>query len=166
MVRFDRVIPPGGVGGITLKLNTSNLRSTTQKSAVVYSNDPKHPQIKLTMSAHVKVPISIKPPGVMMHGFRDENIEQQVTIKANEDQPLILEPERMTLQNEVSYDIKAIKKGKVYRIVFTNKSQEQGKYSGVLTLKTNYAKMPQINIMVLGYIENKTIPKTQEPGLQ
>jgi hypothetical protein len=155
VVRFDRIIPPGGAGGITLKLNTNDLKATIQKSAVVYTNDPQHPQINLTMSAHVEVPISIEPPGVMMHGFAGEDIQQQVTITANEDQPLTLEPEKLTLQNEASYHIVTLKKGKLYRIVFTNTSQKSGKYGGVLTLKTNYAKMPQIKIMVLGFIENK-----------
>ncbi len=153
MARFDRAIPPGGEGEVVLTLKTRGYQGNLKKSAMIYSNDPESPQIKLTVSAQVKVPISLEPRGVLLHGFNDEDITAVMTIEAHDDQPLILEPVKLSLPNKVAYDLKSIEEGKVYQVIFRNISKKRDKYSGFLKLKTNYANKPQITVMVFGYIK-------------
>lgn len=135
-----------------MRLSTGSRRNIIRKSAMVYSNDPKHPNITLTMAAQVNRPISVEPQGVMMEGFLGEEIVKVVTIKAHEDQYLTLEPVKLSLPKKVAYELKPIEQGRVYQVVLRNISQKKDKYSGFMTLKTNYPQKPEITIRFLGYI--------------
>ena len=100
MARFDRAIPPGGKGNILLKFNSKGYQGVTRKSGVVYSNDPNNLSTTLTITANVKVPISVKPGRVMLKGFPGDEIAQEVTIEARENKPLearCRSPEEMKL---------------------------------------------------------------------
>jgi hypothetical protein len=119
---------------------------------MVYSNDPEHPQIKLAVNAQIKVPISVEPRGVLLEGFKDDDITAVATIRAHDDQPLILEPVTLSVSQKVTYELKTVEEGKVYQVVFRNISREEDKYSGFLKLKTNYSLKPEITVMVFGYI--------------
>ncbi len=154
MARFDQAIPPGGEGEITLKLKTKGYQGALHKSAVVYSNDPKHPQIRLAVKAHVKVPISVHPRGVMLDGFVGDEIKQVVTIRAHEEQPLTLESAQLSLPKKVAYELKSVEEGRLYQLILRNISEkEEDKYSGSVTLKTNYPQQPEIIVVFLGYIK-------------
>ena len=154
MARFDQALPPGGEGEITLKLKTKGYQGALHKSAVVYSNDPKHPQIKLAVKAHVKVPISVEPRGVMLDGFVGDEIKQVVTIRAHEEQPLTLEFAQFSLPKKVAYGLKSVEEGRLYQLILRNISEkEEDKYSGSITLKTNYPQKPEITVVFLGYIK-------------
>lgn len=152
MAQFDRAIPPGGEGEITLKLNTKGYQGTLHKSAVIYSNDPKHPQIKLAVKAQVKVPISFEPRGVMLDGFVGDEIKRVVTIRAHEEQPLTLELAQLSLPEKVAYELKSVEERKVYQLILRNISKKGDRYSGFITLKTSYPEKPEITIRFLGYI--------------
>lgn len=153
MARFDRAIPPGVEGEITLKLKTKGYQGTVRKSAVVYSNDPKRPQIKLAVKARVKVPISFEPRGVMLAGFVGDEIKQVVTIRSHKEQPLTLELAQLSLPKKMAYELKSVEEGKLYQLILRNISKKQDKYSGVITLKTNYPQKPEITVMFLGHIK-------------
>jgi hypothetical protein len=153
VARFDRAIPPGGEGEITLKLKTKGYQGTVRKSAVVYSNDPKRPQIKLAVKARVKVPISFEPRGVMLAGFVGDEIKQVVTIRSHKEQPLTLELAQLSLPKKVAYELKSVEEGKLYQLILRNISKKQDKYSGFITLKTNYPQKPEITVMFLGHIK-------------
>ena len=155
MARFDRAIPPGGEGKIILELSTKGYEGTVSKSAVVYSNDPKQPKVRLSVSAQVKASISLDPRGVLLKGFTGDDITGVVTITAHKDQPLILEPVTLSLAGRVAYELKTVEKGRVYQAVLRNISTSERKYNGYLTLKTNYPEKPEISIRFVGHIKNR-----------
>ncbi len=47
MARYDKAIPPGGEGKITLRLNPMTCGQDTKKSVLVTCNDPKKPYFLL-----------------------------------------------------------------------------------------------------------------------
>lgn len=49
VAQFDKAIPPGGVGTITLKLNPKACSGDTKKSTVVTCNDPQKPYFILIL---------------------------------------------------------------------------------------------------------------------
>jgi hypothetical protein len=128
VVRFDRAIPPGGEGDITLKLKIKGFQGDLSKSAIVYSNDPEHPWIKLTLKAQVKVPISVEPRGVFLEGFKDDDITKVVTIRAHKDRPLTIEPVKLSLAGRVEYELKTIEEERIYQAVLRNISREERRY--------------------------------------
>ena len=82
----------------------------------------------------------------------DEEIKQVITIKAHEEKPLTLELTKLSLPDKVAYHLTAVEKGKIYQITLRNISKKKDKYSGFLTLKTNYPQKPEVTIRFLGYV--------------
>jgi hypothetical protein len=92
---------------------------------------------------------------VLLKGFTGDDIIGVVTIRAHKNEPLILEPVRLSLAERVAYELKTIEKGSTYQAVFRNISKKERKYNGFLTLKTNYAEKPEISIRFVGHIKNR-----------
>ena len=65
MTRYDRVIPPGGTGQITLGIDTSKEIDEFEKKAVVWSNDPQRKSVALYLKGKVKPHISLIPGGYL-----------------------------------------------------------------------------------------------------
>ena len=106
----------------------------------------------LSITADIKVPILIKPRGVRLMGFEGDEIFGTVTIRAEEDNPLILNVSKITIPDKVAYELKSVEKGKTFQLVLRNKLQKRSKYFGYVTLKTNYADKPVIKVPFLGFV--------------
>ncbi len=61
MVRYDRTIPPGGVGQVTLQVNTTGYQGKITKSAQVTTNDPRQRQSKIYLVINVRTYIIVEP---------------------------------------------------------------------------------------------------------
>ena len=152
VVRFDRTIPAGGEGNIHLKVKTSGFSGNIQKKATILTNDPKSPKSYVTIKAKVKSLISVTPRTAILRGFKDEQITKELTIQALEDIPLQLSPIDFSLSDKATYLIETVEKDKIYHIVFTNKWKQEGKYRGVLKVKTSYPEKPMLRIGIYGDI--------------
>ena len=64
---YKKIIAPGERGGITLKLDTRNLKDTIDKIAKVRTNDAKNAEVFLNLKAFVKVPIYISKKYVVFN---------------------------------------------------------------------------------------------------
>ena len=148
MARFDRTIPPGGEGKITLRIKTRGYQGVISKSAKVYTNDPRKKIKLLTIKAFIKVPIYLSHRYVYLTGIADRKITKTIMIKANEKNPLTLEKSSFNLSKTVAYKIIEIEAGRVFRIHFTGIPGSVGVYRGVLKLKTNYPEKPEITILI------------------
>jgi len=158
VAHFDRVIPPGGEGKITLKVNTKGYQGKIIKTARVYSNDPANRSTTLTISAFIDVPIYLSSKYVYLCVVEGQKQARVVDIIAKQKRPLELTPEQYTLGGKVSYIIRELEKGKKFRIIFTNTNTSPGSYYGYLRLKTNYQEDPQITIRIRCRILKKRIP--------
>ncbi|MBW2182348.1 MAG: DUF1573 domain-containing protein, partial [Deltaproteobacteria bacterium] len=49
MASFDKVIPPGQEGKVTLSVKTKNMSGKFAKSATIKSNDPKNPKLRIKL---------------------------------------------------------------------------------------------------------------------
>ena len=154
MAHFDRAIPPGGEGKITLKVNTKGYEGKFRKSARAYSNDPRRPLESIRIEAFVKTPIHLSPRYVFLQGLRTEKITKTVTVKAELDKPLKIEPIRFTLDKWVDYKIEEVQEGKIFQVHFTNIPETNTQYHGFLRLKTNYNEKPELFIRVRGRFKN------------
>lgn len=159
MAHFDRVIPPGGEGKITLKVNTKGYQGKIIKSARVYTNDPAKRMTVLSISAFIKVPIYLSSRYVYFYGMEGQKHVRVVDIIAKQNKPLELTLEQYTLGEKVSYELRELEKGKKFRVTFTNKNTSPGSYYGYLRLKTNYQEKPEITIRIRGRILKKRLPK-------
>lgn len=150
MAHFDRTIPPGGEGKITLKVDTSGYQGAIRKKAKVYTNDPRNNVEVLTIRAFVKVPIHLSPRYVYLRGLAGQKITKTVRVRAQGDKPLKLEPSSFDLSTKVTYRIEEVEPGLVFKVHFTTIPGPAETYRGVLKLKTNYPEKPEITIRIRG----------------
>ena len=162
MVRFDRIIPPGGRGNISLKVNLTGLSGAIQKSARVYTNDPSSSSELLAIKAFVKVPIKISPQQVNLTGDEGSIINRSVIITANEEKSLELEPLNFSFNEMVTYQLEVIEKGKKFKVNFKTLPEAEGTFKGSLILKTNYPEKPEIRIHIKANIKKNSDKKKRD----
>ena len=54
MAQYDRAIPPGGEGKVTLTINLTGLQGPVWKTATLISNDPEKPTVYLNLHGKVR----------------------------------------------------------------------------------------------------------------
>ncbi len=85
MAKFDKVIPPGQEGKVTLEIDGKRVHGTFNKSATVISNDPKHPRMTLTLSGTIRHYVEVQPADrVYLAGMFGEPVEKEIDIISNE----------------------------------------------------------------------------------
>jgi hypothetical protein len=166
---FDKAIPPGGEGKITLKIKTEGYQGTIRKSARVYSNDPARGTVRLNISAFVKTPIHLSPRYVHLYAKDEKSVTKVVEVRAELDKPLKLTPDKFNLADKVTYTLEEVEAGRKFQIQFTSLPGLDKAYRGSLTLKTNYPEKPEITLRIRGSVKRKhqhrpkeTSPKTSE----
>jgi hypothetical protein len=152
VAHFDRTIPPGGEGKITLKVNTRGYQGKIRKRAKVYTNDPRRNVEVLSIKAFVKVPIYLSSKYVYLRGLAGRKITKTVRIRAEGNKLLKLEQSHFDLSKKVTYRIEEVEAGRIFKVHFTSIPGPAGTYQGVLKLKTNYPERPEITIRVMGKI--------------
>jgi len=148
--RFDRAIPPGGEGKITLQVKTSGYQGKITRGAKVYSNDPQSQIETISIGLFVRVSIRVSPRSVNFRGEAGQTITKTVHIRSGLNKPLTIEPTTFDLENKVQYRIEPIQEGKNFKVVFTNIPGSAENYRGFLKLKTNYTERPEIMIPIRG----------------
>ncbi len=112
----------------------------------MFSNDPDRGLETLVIRAFVKVPIDISPEYVIFEGNEGQVLTQIVTITAQGEKPLKLEPMPFALAEKVTYRLEVIEPGKVFNILFKNTPPSKGSFNGSLKIRTNYPEKPVITI--------------------
>jgi hypothetical protein len=149
---FDRTIPPGGEGKITLRVDTKGYEGNIHKTATVYTNDPVTPRFMLGVRALVRIPISVKPAYVRLYAKEGATITNSVEITAGLDKALKLEVDKFNLEGKVTYRIEETEKGRKFTVYFPNIPKTADSYSGFLALKTNYNEKSTITIKINGRV--------------
>jgi hypothetical protein len=150
VAHFDRAVPPGGEGKITLLLKTRGYEGKLRKGARVYTNDPGNKMETLTLEVFVKTPILVSPRSIFIQGKATETLTRSVHIKGDPAKPLKIEPIDFNLNHRLKYSIEELSPGEHYRIDFTSIPNTSDQYRGRLLLKTNYPEKPQLSILVRG----------------
>ncbi|MBN1626934.1 MAG: hypothetical protein JW944_10460 [Deltaproteobacteria bacterium] len=156
MVRFDRIILPGGEGRIEIKVNIKGKTGLIQKSIGIYNNDVSNNPETLTVKAIIKDSINVSSKSLSFRGEEGTVLTKSIDIIAQEDKPLSIKPGNFSLQDKMTYRIEETEKGKVFKIVFTNLPQPAGRMRGSLKLMTNYDDKPEITITLTGNFTEKT----------
>jgi len=152
---YDWAVPPGGEGKITVRVKTAGKQGRLRDTVRVYSNDPTIKEMRLTISAFVKSPIYYSPASLLIKGKRGKPIERAVELRAGLDRPLELTPVYFNLENQLTYTIEEIEKGRRFRVLFKSKPDASSAFHGILNLKTNYPEKPQITLPIRGRIKEE-----------
>lgn len=147
MAHFDRAIPPGGEGKVTLTLNLKDIHGPVWKSATIVSNDPQKPLLTLDLHGLVRPLIEIRPaPFVQFKGIGEGEQEKEVDLLATAQSFKIIRVENL-LGEKIEYLMETIVKGRHYRLKIINRQKMAG-YSGMIKCFTNHPKKPEIQILI------------------
>ncbi len=156
MVSYDRTIPPGGKGKITLKVSTRNRRGKLTKRALVITSDPDNKAVKISISGKVKSLISVEPRSyVFLSGLPDEEITRELRIVGVEVPKFYIKKITDNLDGKVTYKLITVKEGREYLLRIKNNFKKQGSYYGEINLETDSPKKPNIKIRVSGRIKSE-----------
>lgn len=149
MVRYDRTIPPGGVGQVTLQVNTSGFQGRITKSAQVTTNDPRQRNSKIYLSMDVRAHILVEPgPKIMLQGFVGDDIRSVVHIRSAENQPFEITRIDTNLRSVIDYELSRKDDSNEYNLEVVSKTADQKTVSGFLTLHTNHPKKKVMKLSV------------------
>ena len=149
MVRYDRTIPPGGVGQVTLQVNTTGYRGKVTKSAQVTSNDPAQRQSKIYLAMNVRTYIIVEPgTKILLRGTVGEDIRRVVRIRATGDQPLEITKVQSNLGSAIDYTLKRKDNSHQYELEVVSTATDRKTASGFITLHTNHPKKKMVKLSV------------------
>jgi len=146
------VIPPGGEGKIELKVNLKGFHGNVQKSATIFSNDPKNPRVNLVMKGKIRTLIETRPGStVFFQGQADQLGEKSIDI-ITASKPFQITKVESNLGDKIAYEVKTVEAGRQYRLDVKNRVAE-GTYRGFIKIYTDMVQKPEILIRVAGTIE-------------
>ena len=149
MVRYDRTIPPGGVGQVTLQVNTSGLQGKITKSAQVTSNDPSQRRSKIYLAMNVRTYIIVEPgTKILLRGTVGEDIRRVVRIRASDDQPLEIIKVQSNVGSAIDYQLNRKDDSHQYELEVVSKATDRKTASGFITLHTNHPQKKVVRLSV------------------
>lgn len=156
MARYDRVIPPGGKGKVTIKIDSSRIRGKFEKKAIVWSNDPDRMSVALYLKGEVKAHISLEPGGyISLVGVKGNVPLEHVEIINNHESPVKITGVDNDLPDRIRWRIEEIKPGFIYRLEVEDISKRGGDYTAHLNIRTDNPDKPGLSLIIRGEIREK-----------
>ncbi len=157
MADFDKVIPPGKEGKISVKIHGHKIfAGHFKKTYTVTTNDPENEHIVLTLAGDV-VKVFDVSSDIALTGFSDENLKKEVILTNRLEKPIQLEDYRWaeTVRNSpemgklISVKLEPIELGRKYRLTVWNKEQlDPGHYLGEIFIKSDFEGLAEKKILV------------------
>jgi hypothetical protein len=164
---YDRMIPAGGAGTVTARLETAGRHGPQRKRVTVFSNDSENPGVPLTMKVTLRHPIEVSPSSDLTFPMqRGQGAEQAVTLYASEATPLQITRIESTAPY-VTATVAAVadedlppgatgasRQGLHIQILPT---APETAFAATITVHTNNKRMPRVVLNVNGYPEGSVM---------
>ena len=151
--KYDKSIPPGDQGSITLTIKPFSVIHKFKKETKVRLNDPDQSHLVLTMTGVATPFIEIQPSHIVrLRGSPGENIQGQVRFISHMVTPLKITEYRTNIPDKIEVTLKAEVPDKVYVLEVRPKGQVSGPFAGVIELFTNSKERPRLIVRVFGEI--------------
>ncbi len=151
--RYDRTIPPGGEGEITLTIKPFSVLRQFKKETRVRTNDPEHRLLVLTLTGVGQPFIEIEPSHIVrLRGNRGEELTGQVRFISHLKGPWQISGFRTTIPDKIEITLKTEVPDRIYVLAIRNKSKEAGPYAGLIELTTTVPERPRLIVRVFGEI--------------
>lgn len=151
---YDRTIPPGGQGKITLTIAPYSVLRTFTKETKVFFNDPARPLAVFSLKGYGKPVIDIQPSHVIrLRGKAGQDITGQARIVSHLADPLEITGYSTDIPRLIEVNLKAEQPGKSYLLQVRDKTRVRGTYKGAIELATSSRPRPRLMVRVFGEIE-------------
>jgi hypothetical protein len=150
---FDRTIPPGGQGKVTLTIKPFSVLGKFKKGTKVQVNDPERSRVVLTVVGEVQPIIEIKPSHIIrLRGTFEQDLRGQVRFISHLAAPWEITEFNTNMLDKIEVSLKAEEPGKVYLLEVRNKRKEAGRYAGAIELRTTSKQRPKMIVRVFAEI--------------
>ncbi len=151
--RYDRTIPPGGQGEITLTIKPFSVLRQFKKETRVRTNDPENSLLVLTMTGVGQPFIEIQPSHVVrLRGACGQELTGQVRFISHLKGPWKITDFRTTIPDKIDINLKTEVPDRIYVLEVRNKTREAGPYAGLIELSTTAPERPRLIVRVFGEI--------------
>jgi hypothetical protein len=148
---YDKSIPPGGQGEITLTIKPFSVMHQFKKETKVRLNDPDRPMVYLTLTGVAQPFIEIQPSHIVrLRGSPGDDIRGEVRFISHLPTPLKITGFRSTIPDKIEVTLKPEVPDRVYVLEVRNQSRQAGPYAGLIELFTNAEKRPRLIVRVFG----------------
>jgi hypothetical protein len=148
---YDKNIPPGKEGAITLTIKPFSVIHQFKKEAKVILNDPERQMLQLVMTGVALPFIEIQPSHIVrLRGTPGEDVKGQVHFISHLPAPWKITQYRTTIPDKIAIILKPEVPDKEYVLEVHNKSQEAGPYVGLVELFTTSKERPRLIVRVFG----------------
>jgi hypothetical protein len=153
-VLSSKQIAPGGAGEIEVSLKTEGLTSVS-KTINIASNDPKQPEVTLTITANVHPEFQLSERSIYFGSVpRGKEVTKEFVITVPPDKNRQLLGATSTDQY-VAAKLEAVggSNGRKYRVTAVQKADaKDGYHFGVIVIKTTSPVTPELKIPVRGMV--------------
>lgn len=148
---YDKTIPPGGEGAVTLTIKPFSVLHQFKKETKVRLNDPQRPMLTLVMTGVAQPFIEIKPSHIVrLRGSPGEDLRGQVHFISHLPTPWEITQYRTSIPDKIDVTLKPEVPGKEYVLEVRNKSRDAGPYAGLVELFTTSKERPRLIVRVFG----------------
>jgi hypothetical protein len=156
VARYDRVIPPGGKGNITVTIDSGKVRGDFQKKAIIWSNDLQRMSMALYLEGEVIPHISLEPGGYLsLLGAKGKVPGEHLDMINNHKNPMKIIGVDSDLRDHIVWHLEEIKPGYIYRLEVGDISEKDGDYTGHLYVRTDNPLKPELVIIINGHVSEK-----------
>lgn len=146
----SKVIPPGGGGEIKTTFNVGGRQGKQVKHIYVYSNDPAEPKACLLIEGTIIPPLGVEPPIVVL---QDTPAESARTVRISQTLPQGLELKEPAVRlgmvaARLSREAPENGRNRYSLEIALKPDLDRGRYVDKVTLETNCAAKPMIEIPV------------------
>jgi len=136
-----------------------------KKKITVFSNDPKRPQLLLTVAGMVEVFADIHPERIILRGNSGQPMRQELVVTPRSGYPFKVTEVSAKNGINIQYELKEQEtpEGKSYIVTVENTKTSPGKYYDTLLLSTDSQLKPKIPIHVYGTIAAGPKKDKQQP---
>ncbi len=150
---YDRTIPPGGQGEITLTLKPYSVMHQFRKETRIFTNDREHAEFSLVLTGTAKPFIEIQPSHIVrLRGAPGDNLQGWVRFTSHLPGPFKITNYRTNIPDKIEVNLKAVETDRVYVLEVKNRSRNSGPYAGLIELTTNSKERPRLIVRVFGEI--------------
>ena len=149
MVSFDKTIPPGGVGKITLQVDTSDFQGKITKNAQVFTNAANLQKTRIYLSIDVRPYIVVEPsPRVILSGIVGEDLRRVLRIHSGDGHPLEFTSVDSNLGEGLEHKLSPIGDSHRYELEVVTRSSRRKITSGYMRLKTNHPRKKELKLLI------------------
>ena len=148
---YDKTIPPGQEGTITLTIKPFSVIHQFKKEAKVTLNDPERPKVQLVMTGVALPFIEILPSHIVrLRGTPGEGVKGEVKFISHLPTPWKITGYSTTIPDKIEINLKPEVPNQVYDLEVRNVCQQTGPYAGLINLYTTSKERPRLIVRVFG----------------